>query len=116
MYFCIQPIVARYSDLDIRRFFRGDAAFARPQLYEYLEAEGYLYAIRLPANGVLHQCSDDAVRGGNLGRKRGTAEAVCPQSGKRALPRPWTPAFTPSEAFRKGLGHLESVCRSARAW
>ena len=51
----LQPIVGRYRDLDIRRFFRGDAAFARPELYEYLEAEGYLYAIRLPANSVLHR-------------------------------------------------------------
>jgi hypothetical protein len=51
----LDPIVARYRDLDIRRFFRGDAAFARPELYEYLEAEGYLYAIRLPANAVLHR-------------------------------------------------------------
>jgi hypothetical protein len=51
----LEPIVARYRDLDIRRFFRGDAAFAKPELYEYLEAEGYLYAIRLPANQVLHR-------------------------------------------------------------
>jgi len=51
----LKPIVWRYRDLDIRRFFRGDAAFARPELYEYLEAEGYLYAIRLPANEVLHR-------------------------------------------------------------
>ena len=53
----LQPIVARQHDLDIRRFFRGDAAFARPELYEYLEAEGYLYAIRLPASSV-PVCSD----------------------------------------------------------
>ena len=37
------------------RSFRGDAAFARPELYEHLEAERYLYAIRLPANAVLHR-------------------------------------------------------------
>ena len=29
------------------RFFRGDAAFAIPDLYEMLEAESYFYAIRL---------------------------------------------------------------------
>jgi len=51
----LAPIVGRYRNLNIRRFFRGDAAFARPELYEYLEAEGYLYAIRLPANAVLHR-------------------------------------------------------------
>jgi len=37
----LEPIVGRYRDLDIRRFFRGDVAFARPELYEYLEAEGH---------------------------------------------------------------------------
>src|SRR5207245_9142556 len=31
----------------------GDAAFALPDVYEYLEAEGFQYAIRLPANQVL---------------------------------------------------------------
>ena len=43
------------EDGDIRRFFRGDAAFARPEVYEYLEAEDYRYAIRLPANDVLQR-------------------------------------------------------------
>jgi len=51
----LEPIIARYRDLNIDRFFRGDAAFARPELYEHLEVEGYLYAIRLPANDVLHR-------------------------------------------------------------
>ena len=31
----------------------GDAAFASPDIYEFLEAEGFLYAIRLPKNQVL---------------------------------------------------------------
>ena len=31
-------------------YFRGDAAFAKPELYELLEAEGIGYAIRLAAN------------------------------------------------------------------
>jgi len=51
----LEPIIARYRGKDLRRFFRGDAAFARPELYEYLEAEGYLYTIRLPGNDVLHR-------------------------------------------------------------
>ena len=29
--------------------------FAKPEVYEYLEPEGYLYAIRLPANEVLQR-------------------------------------------------------------
>ena len=36
-------------------FFRGDAAFASPKLYELLEAEGNGYAIRLKANAVLQE-------------------------------------------------------------
>lgn len=51
----LESIVARYRDLDIRQFLRQDAAFARRELYENLEAEGYLYAIRLPANEVLQR-------------------------------------------------------------
>jgi len=51
----LEPIVARYRDDDIRRFFRGDAAFADPRVYRYVEAERYLYAIRLPANAVLQR-------------------------------------------------------------
>ena len=46
----LEPVVARYRGGAIkRRFFRGDAAFALPDLYDFLEAEGYNYAIRLKA-------------------------------------------------------------------
>lgn len=51
----LEPVVARYRDRDIERFFRGDAAFADPRVYSFLEAEDYLYAIRLPANAVLQR-------------------------------------------------------------
>ena len=50
----LEPVVARYRDGKRKRYFRGDAAFAKPQLYEFVEAEGYRYAIRLPANDVLY--------------------------------------------------------------
>ena len=49
----LDPVVARYRDRLLRRYFRGDAAFALPGIYEFLEAEGFKYAIRLPANKVL---------------------------------------------------------------
>ena len=49
----LEPLVARYRDKAFRRYFRGDAAFASPEVYEFLEAEGFKYAIRLPANRVL---------------------------------------------------------------
>jgi len=50
----LEPVVERYRQEDIPRFFRGDAAFARPAIYEYLEKEGLFYAIRLPGNELLY--------------------------------------------------------------
>lgn len=50
----LEPVVARYRETPKRRF-RGDAAFAKPEIYEFLENEGYRYAIRLPANDVLYE-------------------------------------------------------------
>ena len=38
-----------------RRCFRGDAAFASPDNYEFLEAEGLFYAIRIPKDHVLQE-------------------------------------------------------------
>ena len=49
----LKPVIARYAQHDLKRFFRGDAAFAIPKLYETLEASGYHYAIRLRTNRVL---------------------------------------------------------------
>jgi hypothetical protein len=49
----LEPVIARYRGMVKRRYFRGDAAFANPEIYEFLEAEGMGYAIRLPANRVL---------------------------------------------------------------
>lgn len=51
----LEPVVGRYRKTVKRRFFRGDAAFALPDLYDYLEAEGYKYTIRLKANAVLQR-------------------------------------------------------------
>ena len=51
----LEPIVIRYRDKVERRFFRGDAAFALPDLYEFLEVEGYKYTIRLKANTILQE-------------------------------------------------------------
>ena len=51
----LEPIVERYRHRTLQRFFRADAAFANPEVYEFLEAEGYRYAIRLPGNDVLER-------------------------------------------------------------
>jgi hypothetical protein len=53
----LEPVVARYRHRTgkFKRYFRGDAGFANPEVYAFLEAEGYLYTIRLPANAVLYR-------------------------------------------------------------
>jgi hypothetical protein len=51
----LEPVIARYRDRGIAIYFRADAAFAKPEIYELLEAEGIRYAIRLPANQVLQR-------------------------------------------------------------
>ena len=49
------PVIERYRQYDIPKFFRGDAAFAIPELYAFLEAEQFFYTIRLKANAVLER-------------------------------------------------------------
>src|SRR5512142_2714044 len=49
------PVIARYRELKIPKFFRGDAAFASPKLLRLLEQESYWYAIRRKANAVLER-------------------------------------------------------------
>ena len=93
----LKPVVARYQGKVSRIYFRADAAFAMPEVYEFLEAERIKYAIRLPANQVLQS------RIGNEppGRARG-----------RVLQRAQHPGFRPiqkiatihaSSAFIRGI-------------
>jgi hypothetical protein len=49
----LEPVVGRYRSKVSRLYFRADAAFANPDVYEFLEAERIKYAIRLPANRIL---------------------------------------------------------------
>jgi len=51
----LEPVVERYRERNLRCYFRGDAAFASPDIYEFLEDAGFLYAIRLKANKVLQE-------------------------------------------------------------
>src|SRR3954471_16984391 len=51
----LEPVIARYRERGCALYFRGDAAFAKPEIYELLEDEGIGYAIRLPANSVLQE-------------------------------------------------------------
>lgn len=47
------PIVDRYRAAGKKIYFRGDAAFASPDVYEYLEDNKVLYAMRIKANNRL---------------------------------------------------------------
>jgi hypothetical protein len=49
----LEPVIIRYRGIVKRLYFRGDAAFANPEIYDFLEPEGIGYTIRLPANTVL---------------------------------------------------------------
>ena len=49
----LDPILSRYGETGLRRYFRADAAFAKPDIYEYLEERRVFFAIRLPSNKVL---------------------------------------------------------------
>ena len=47
------PEIERQQKLGKEVVFRADAAFAKPEVYEALEARGVKYAIRIPANDSL---------------------------------------------------------------
>src|SRR6202049_1331276 len=51
----LKPVVTRYQGKVSRIYFRADAGFANPDVYEFLEAEEIKYAIRLPANRILQE-------------------------------------------------------------
>jgi hypothetical protein len=51
----LEPIVEQYKKRGVRLLFRADAAFAKPEVYDYLESRDIRYAIRLPANEVLQE-------------------------------------------------------------
>jgi Transposase DDE domain group 1 len=53
------PEIDRQQAEHQRVAFRADAAFARPAIYEALEARGVQYAIRIPANNNLELAVED---------------------------------------------------------
>jgi hypothetical protein len=113
----LKPVVVRYKGRKIRLYFRGDAAFASPEMYEYLEAEGFLYAIRLPKNQILQESiahlltrpvgrppnhvrryyASFSYQAGSWDRKRRVVAKVSPTC--RAAPSGWWPS-TINEARR----------------
>ena len=65
----LEPVVARYRDRLLRRYFRGDAAFALPGICEFLEAEGFRY---LPEGMIRHE-ADANPEGLRILRLRGNS-------------------------------------------
>ncbi len=59
----LHPVVTRSHGRGINLYFRAEAAFAKPEIYDRLEEEGIEYAIRLPANDVLSDGLDICLRG-----------------------------------------------------
>ena len=51
----LKPVVARYRGKVSRIYFRADAGFANPEVYEYLEAEGTSMRSGFPPTGVLQE-------------------------------------------------------------
>ena len=51
----LESVVKGYRKKGLRLLFRGDAAFGKPEVYEYLEQETIGYTIRLSANAVLQR-------------------------------------------------------------
>jgi hypothetical protein len=46
-------VVARYRDKFTRRYFRSDTAVANPEVCEFLKADSFRYAIRLPGRNPI---------------------------------------------------------------
>ena len=83
----LKPVVARYRGKVWRIYFRADAGFANPDVYEFLEAERIKYAIRLPASRILQERSAisstarSAVRRTKCGALRRTSP-IRPEAGR----------------------------------
>jgi hypothetical protein len=56
------PVIERYRDRDIPKYFLRDAAFAGPKLLRLLEQEELDYAIRIKSNAVLERKIDHLLR------------------------------------------------------
>ena len=83
----LEPVVKRYQEKGVRLLFRADAAFAKPEVYEYLESRDTGYAMRLPANEVLQGNIRHLLNTPLAARGQATQEARSPVSRLR-LPGP----------------------------
>jgi hypothetical protein len=55
----IAPAIERYTNQDLNIFIRGDAAFSKPEFYEYSEVKNVKYVCRLHSNPNLEEAIED---------------------------------------------------------
>ena len=84
----LEPVIARYRGIVKLLYFRDGAAFANPEIYEFLEAEGMGYAIRLPANSIL-QSKIGYLLTRPVGRPAPAGVRDCQALVNRAIPSSW---------------------------
>jgi hypothetical protein len=77
----LKPVVNRYLGEVSRIYFRADAGFAMPGVYEYLEAERIKHAIRLPAK-TRHFGADNARSGSDCKRPATSTNGPSGKPGK----------------------------------
>lgn len=78
------PEIDRQQAEGQRVAFRADAAFARPEIYEALEARGVQYAIRIPVNNNLELAVEDVLF--SVTGSSGSGRCPCRPVDGRALP------------------------------
>ena len=104
------PEIDRQQALGQRVAFRAKAAFARPAIYEALEARGVQYAIRIPANNNLELAVEDILFRSpgrpSLSRSFGTKVSSIRRT---AGPRP-------DESWRKSNTTPASCSRASASW
>ena len=72
----LKPVVARYQGNVSRIYFRADAGFANPQVYEYLEAEGIIVCD--PVTGEPCPAREDCIPADAAGRTTSERETAIP--------------------------------------
>jgi hypothetical protein len=70
----LKPVVARYQGNISRIYFRADAGFANPEVYEYLEAEGIKVSLYLMKND--RQLLERRMSGGPTAEKEATQKIL----------------------------------------
>ena len=116
------PEIERQQAAGKQVAFRGDPAFAKPEIYEALEERGADYAIRIPANKNLELEIEDILfrPPGRSGRKplvRYKSFLYRAASWKQGREGSWPRwSITPGELFRTGQlhRHQPELCQAGR--